>query len=162
MKPLIYLAFCLVATAAPITAAGAALSTADTLVEQGTLDRRAHDIAAQLRCLVCQGQTVAVSDSDLAADMREVIHDKLRQGWGEQRIVAFFVERYGDFVLYRPPLEYATWALWFGPLVMLAGGLAVLVGYLRRRARMNAAATLTPEELQRARMLLGARKEDGS
>lgn len=160
MRPLICLIFCLLLAASPFAVAATDPPKTNTLVEQSQLDRRAHDIAEQLRCLVCQGETVADSNSDLAADMREVIHVKLRQGWSEQQIIDFFVERYGYFVLFRPPLKYSTWALWFGPLIMLLAALAVLIGYLRKRARIEGRAALTPEETRRAHRLLDTRWEE--
>lgn len=160
MKPLICLLVCLLAAAAPLATPAAAAPAEQALVEESELNRHVHAIADQLRCLVCQGQTVADSNSGLAADMRAKIREQLKQGWNDQRIRAYFVARYGDFVLYRPPVEASTWALWFGPLIMLLLALAVLLTYLHRRARLDVPAALTPADTRRARLLLHPHKED--
>src|SRR5258706_4793494 len=101
------------------------------------LEARMLAIAAELRCLVCQNQTLADSNADLAVDLREQVRTLLRQGQSEKQIIDYMTARYGDFVLYRPPLKATTWLLWFGPGVLLAGGFAVLVLVLRHRARMS-------------------------
>lgn len=160
MKPMAWLLLPLIIVVMPISLAMAVSPDSPTLIEQSALDRHAHAIAEQLRCLVCQGETVADSHSGLAADMRAVIHDKLAQGWTDRRIMGYFVQRYGDFVLYRPPVESSTWALWFGPLIMLLIALAVLLGHVRRRARREPRAALTPADARRARYLLDMDEED--
>jgi cytochrome c-type biogenesis protein CcmH len=101
------------------------------------LEKRMLAIAAELRCLVCQNQTLADSNADLAVDLREQVRTLLRQGQSEAQIIDYMTARYGDFVLYRPPLKATTWLLWFGPGVLLAGGIAVLMLVLRHRARMS-------------------------
>ena len=101
------------------------------------LEARMLDIAAELRCLVCQNQTLADSDASLAQDLREQIRALLRQGADAAQVRRFMTERYGDFVLYRPPLRASTLALWLGPGLLLAGGLATLASVLRRRARLG-------------------------
>jgi cytochrome c-type biogenesis protein CcmH len=101
------------------------------------LEKRMLAIAAELRCLVCQNQTLADSNADLAVDLREQVRTLLRQGQSEAQIVDYMTARYGDFVLYRPPLKATTWLLWFGPGVLLAGGVAALVLVLRHRSRMS-------------------------
>ena len=93
-------------------------------------------IAAELRCLVCQNQTIADSNAALAVDLRNQVRDMLRQGQGREQIVGYMTARYGDFVLYRPPLKDSTALLWFGPAVLLLGGLLGLVLVLRRRNRL--------------------------
>jgi len=94
-------------------------------------------IAAELRCLVCQNQTIAESDAGLAVDLRDQVRAMLKKGQSEREILQYMTDRYGDFVLYRPPVKPTTLLLWFGPAVLLVGGLAVLVVVLRRRARMS-------------------------
>jgi len=95
-------------------------------------------IAGELRCLVCQNQTLADSNASLALDLREQMRTMLRDGADDDAVRRFMTERYGDFVLYRPPLKAATLALWFGPFALLAGGLAALALVLRRRSRLGA------------------------
>jgi cytochrome c-type biogenesis protein CcmH len=93
-------------------------------------------IASELRCLVCQNQTIADSHADLAIDLREQLRVMLRRGDSDAQILAYMTDRYGDFVLYRPPVKSTTWLLWFGPGVLLVGGLGTLILVLRRRARL--------------------------
>jgi cytochrome c-type biogenesis protein CcmH len=100
------------------------------------LDRRVTHVAEQLRCLVCQNQTIADSQAQLALDLKKQVALQLAQGRGEQDVIDFMVQRYGDFVLYRPPLKAATWLLWFGPLLFLVSGVSVLLLALRRQARL--------------------------
>jgi len=97
------------------------------------LDQRVRNVALELRCLVCQNQTLADSNAELAVDLRNVIRQQLANGASDSDVRAFMVARYGDFVLYRPPLKASTVALWAGPFVLLAGGLVLLVRRLRRR-----------------------------
>jgi cytochrome c-type biogenesis protein CcmH len=95
-------------------------------------------IAAELRCLVCQNQTIADSNAPLAVDLRQQVREMIRRGDSDRQIVDYMTARYGDFVLYRPPFKGSTALLWFGPAALLAGGLAVLVVVLRRRNRLGA------------------------
>jgi cytochrome c-type biogenesis protein CcmH len=95
-------------------------------------------IAAELRCLVCQNQTIADSHADLAIDLRQQVRELLQKGMTDQQIAAYMTERYGDFVLYRPPFKSTTLLLWIGPGVLLVLGLLGLVLVLRRRSRMPA------------------------
>jgi len=90
-----------------------------------------------LRCLVCQNETIAASNAELAVDLRNQIRDMLRQGQSQQQIIDYMTARYGDFVLYRPPMRIDTVLLWFGPTVLMIGGLATLFIVLRRRSRMG-------------------------
>jgi len=94
-----------------------------------SLDARTMALAGELRCLVCQNQSLADSHAPLALDLREQIHQQLAQGRSEQQVVDFMVQRYGDFVLYEPPLNASTALLWFGPLLLLAGGILALRGF---------------------------------
>ncbi len=110
------------------------------------LERRMLQITAELRCLVCQNQTVADSHADLANDLREQVREMLHKGASNDEIIAFMTARYGDFVLYRPPLKATTVLLWAGPAVLMVGGLAMLILVLRRRSRMPAEAFDADEE----------------
>jgi cytochrome c-type biogenesis protein CcmH len=108
--------------------AGAALAQADP-----ALEKRVTGLAHELRCLVCQNQTLAESNAPLAVDLRNQIREQLQGGASEQDVIDFMVARYGDFVLYRPPFKATTIALWVGPFLLLALGIAVLVRRLLRR-----------------------------
>ena len=103
------------------------------------LEARMLQITAELRCLVCQNQTIADSHSGLAEDLRAEVRDMLRKGASNQEVLDFMTARYGDFVLYRPPVKTTTWLLWFGPAALLVTGLLVLGMVLRRRSRMDPA-----------------------
>ncbi len=100
------------------------------------LEARVMRLASELRCLVCQNQTIADSHADLAQDLRNQVREMLKQGKSEGEILAYMTQRYGDFVLYRPPVKSTTTLLWFGPAVLLIGGVAVLIVVLRRRSRL--------------------------
>lgn len=102
------------------------------------LETRMLAITSELRCLVCQNQTIADSHADLAVDLRQQVREQLRAGRSDAQIVAFMTDRYGDFVLYRPPFKATTALLWLGPLAMLAAGAVVVAIVLRRRARLPA------------------------
>lgn len=90
------------------------------------IEQRTTAIASELRCLVCQNQTIADSQADLAVDLRQQVHQMVRSGKSDQEIFAFMTERYGDFVVYRPPVKTSTILLWFGPMAVLAVGLGLL------------------------------------
>ena len=143
-----------------IAALGAALclgvgaQEARPLADDPVLEAQVLRIAEELRCLVCQNETIAASNADLAVDLRKQIRTQLRAGRSEREILDFMVQRYGDFVLYRPPLKGTTLLLWVGPFALLLAGAAALAMALRRRAA--AAQAPSEAELQRARALLDA------
>src|SRR5947208_15739855 len=110
------------------------------------LEARMVRITSELRCLVCQNQTIADSNASLAVDLRRETRELLKQGKSDAEVVAYMTARYGDFVLYRPPLRATTVLLWFGPLLLLAVGGAVLVLVLRQRSRMAADAFEADED----------------
>jgi len=116
------------------------------------LERRVMELASELRCLVCQNETLADSQADLAADLRRQIREQLKAGATERQVVEFLVARYGDFVLYRPPLKATTVLLWFGPFVLLVLGVFLLMRRIRRHP--DAAPALTDAERERAARLL--------
>lgn len=101
------------------------------------LEARMNRITSELRCLVCQNQTIADSHSGLATDLRQQVREMLQRGQSDQQIIDYMTARYGDFVLYRPPLKAATVLLWFGPLLLLVIGVVTLVRVLRRRSRLS-------------------------
>ena len=100
------------------------------------LEARMRAITAELRCLVCQNQTIADSNAGLAVDLRREVLGLLRNGASDDEVRQYMTRRYGDFVLYRPPLQPSTWLLWAAPALLVAGGSAALVLTLRRRARL--------------------------
>lgn len=101
------------------------------------LEARMLQIATELRCLVCQNQTIADSHSGLATDLRQEIRELLAKGQSDQQVRDYMTARYGNFILYRPPVERSTWLLWFGPGVLAAMGLAALAWILYRRSQMS-------------------------
>ena len=101
--------------------------------QDAQLERRVTDLAHELRCLVCQNQTLADSNAPLAVDLRNQIREQLAAGKSERDVVDFMVARYGDFVLYRPPLKASTVLLWVGPFAFLVIGFYLLARFLRRR-----------------------------
>lgn len=107
---------------------------ADATTNAGALDARTMALAGELRCLVCQNQSLADSHAPLALDLRQQIHQQLAQGRSEQQVVEFMVQRYGDFVLYEPPLNASTALLWFGPVLLLVVGITALRGFWRKKA----------------------------
>ena len=118
------------------------------------LEARMMVIAEELRCLVCQNETIAASHADLAVDLKNQIRLKLTQGQSQKQILDFMVERYGDFVLYRPPLKTTTVLLWVGPFTLLAVAVLMLVVNVRRRRRAAQPAGLSDEDATKARALL--------
>lgn len=119
------------------------------------LDARLRHLESGLRCLVCQNQTLAESDADLAADLRREVRELALAGRTDDEIRHYLVARYGDFVLYDPPLKPVTWLLWFGPFALLAGGVVVWLTVGRRRPA-SAALPADPEFEAEARRLLEA------
>jgi cytochrome c-type biogenesis protein CcmH len=135
----------------PLIQAKEAVATA----EDPVLEARMMRIAAELRCLVCQNQTIADSHAGLAIDLRNQVREMLARGQDDKQIIDYMTARYGDFVLYRPPLKNTTALLWFGPAVLLLGGLVTLFFVLRRRSRMAPelfdADEIEPDALQDSR-----------
>jgi cytochrome c-type biogenesis protein CcmH len=145
------LAWSLVVLTAPF-AAGA--REAPPVGQDPVIEQRMMALAEELRCLVCQNQTLADSHADLAVDLRQEIRELMQKGQSDEQVKRYLVARYGDFVLYRPPLKSTTWLLWFGPAVLLVGGLATLYLVLLRRRRLLAAEPLNEDQEKRALALL--------
>ena len=112
--------------------------TAQPTPEDPVANKRAVQLAEQLRCLVCQNQSLGDSNAELALDLRRQIREQIAQGRSNDEIVDFMVSRYGDFVLYRPPLKASTWLLWFGPPLVLLVGFVMLIRYARAASASNA------------------------
>ncbi len=110
--------------------------------------QRYQQLVNELRCLVCQNQSIADSDAPLAADLRDQVHRQLVAGRSNAEIRRYLTDRYGDFVLYRPPFKASTWLLWLGPFALLLVALAVAVGFVRKRKPAGPSA-VDPARLQR-------------
>ncbi|UDM53667.1 cytochrome c-type biogenesis protein [Cupriavidus sp. MP-37] len=123
------------ALAARLAAALSGVALHAAALSEAELDARVHALSGELRCLVCQNQTLADSNAELAVDLRRQIRAQLRDGASDAAVKDYLVQRYGDFVLYQPPLRPLTWLLWFGPLLLLAAAVFAIV-----RARARAAA----------------------
>lgn len=135
-----------------------AAKEAPTLAQDPALEAKMMGIAQELRCLVCQNETIAASQADLAVDLRQQIRSKLQQGETPAEIRKFMVDRYGEFVLYKPRWSSRTVLLWSGPFVLLLIGLVVLWRTIRQRPPVPEA-PMTPQDEARARELLGIAKE---
>lgn len=121
------------------------------------LEKRVMELSDELRCLVCQNQTLADSHAELAMDLKNQVREKLASGMSNKEVIDYMVERYGDFVLYRPPVKGTTWVLWFGPFLLLVGGIAVL---FRKLSRRRAADVELPDtDMKRAVSLLEGTNE---
>jgi cytochrome c-type biogenesis protein CcmH len=146
----------LLALVAALVAASALANTAVPTENDPVAAKREHDLASQLRCLVCQNQSIAESNAELAQDLRRQVREQIAAGRSDAEIIEFMTARYGDFVLYRPPLKATTALLWGGPALLLAIGVLVLVRVVRASRGAAGATVLTPEERARAERLLGA------
>jgi cytochrome c-type biogenesis protein CcmH len=136
------------AALAPLPAAADAVPT----VTDPVANARAVKLSEKLRCLVCQNQSIADSNAELAVDLRTQIREQIAAGRSDDQIVEYMVTRYGDFVLYEPPFKPTTILLWVGPVLLLVGGFFILIRNLRRRPATEP--TLTAEEQERAARLL--------
>lgn len=124
------------------------------LAEDPVVEQRLIVISEELRCLVCQNESLAGSRADLAMDLRREIRTLIKDGKTDAEIRDYMVSRYGDFVLYRPPVKPITWALWFGPLLLLIGAVVMLVRMVRRSQRSAAAPALDAAQRAKAQSLL--------
>ena len=131
------------------TAKEAPLASNDPALEQ-----RMKNLSSKLRCLVCQNQTLADSNADLAVDLRNEIREKMQKGMTDAEIRTYLVDRYGDFVLYQPPFKPVTFLLWLGPFLLLALGFGILYLNLRRRQKLLAEPEQNSADLALSRSLL--------
>ncbi|WP_395005706.1 cytochrome c-type biogenesis protein [Undibacterium sp.] len=127
---------------------------AQSAIPDPILEKRLTFLSEQLRCLVCQNQNIADSQAELAIDLKNQVREKLQQGMSDQDVLDFMVQRYGDFVLYNPPVKATTWILWFGPVLLLLGGMFTLFSLLKRRRLSNE--IVLDVDLQRGAQLLDA------
>jgi cytochrome c-type biogenesis protein CcmH len=132
---------------------------APTVAADPVLEKRVMALAEELRCLVCQNQTIADSHAELAVDLKNQIREKLKGGMNEAQVIDYMVARYGDFVRYRPPVKATTVPLWFGPFALLLAAVAGLYYYIVRRRRSAPAQELSEDEQARVRSLLNAPEE---
>jgi len=123
------------------------------------LEKRLMALSEQLRCLVCQNETLAGSQADLAADLRDVIREQMKAGKSDKEIVAYLTDRYGKFILYNPPVDPTTYLLWFGPFVFLLAGLMFLFRYLKQRRELISDQPLSAAEHRQAETLLKPAQE---
>jgi cytochrome c-type biogenesis protein CcmH len=137
--------------ALPLAALAADATPTDT---DPVAAKRAVDISAQLRCLVCQNQSIAESDAELAVDLRRQVHEQIKAGKSDREIVDFMVDRYGDFVLYKPPFNLTTLLLWVGPLALGVLAVVAFLRTLRTRNRAIVDRPLTDAERAEAERLL--------
>lgn len=147
------------ALAVVLLSCGALAREAAPLADDPQVEARLIVIAEELRCLVCQNESLIASRADLAMDLKRQVREQIKAGKSDDEIRDYMVQRYGDFVLYRPPVKSATLLLWFGPFLLLAAGFVALWMFVRRRRTVQAAA-LSAEEESRADELLG--RVDGS
>lgn len=147
MKTLLIAIFCLLPT---FSYAG----QAKDLAVDPVLEKRMIGLAENLRCLVCQNESLASSHAELAEDLRREVREQMAKGKNDQEIIDYLVARYGDFVLYNPPVKSYTVLLWFGPFAMLLLGAGILIFQLRKRRQTLQESVLTPEAQQRAASLL--------
>jgi len=131
------------------------------MAEDEAVEKRMVAISDEMRCLVCQNESLSGSHAELAQDLRREIRTMIKAGKTDQQIMDFMVDRYGDFVRYRPPMKASTYLLWFGPFLLLAVAILALVNYLRRRSALldqSSPTALTVEEKKRADALLKENK----
>lgn len=124
------------------------------LAEDPVVEQRLIVIAEELRCLVCQNESLAGSRADLAMDLRREVRNLIKDGKTDAEIKDFLVSRYGDFILYRPPVKPTTWLLWFGPLVLLLGAIWLLISTIRRSQQQKETPVLDPTQRAKAQALL--------
>ena len=124
------------------------------MAEDPVVEQRLIVIAEELRCLVCQNESLAGSRADLAQDLRREVRTLIKSGKSDAEIKEFLVSRYGDFVLYRPPVKPTTWLLWFGPLLLLIGAIWLLIGIIRRSQNQKDTPQLDATQRAKAQALL--------
>lgn len=153
-RAIFFITLCLTALAAAVDA-----KEAQPLVDDPVLEERVMALAENLRCLVCQNETLAASRAPLAADLRQQIREQMLAGKSDDEIVTFMTDRYGDFVLFRPPVKAKTYLLWFGPFVLLAAGLVIQFLYLKRRRLAKNDEPLSEAERSQVSALLGEERQ---
>ncbi|MES1982879.1 MAG: cytochrome c-type biogenesis protein [Pseudomonadota bacterium] len=133
---------------------------AKDMAEDPVLEKRMIGLAENLRCLVCQNESLASSHAELADDLRREVREQMKKGMSDQQIIDYLVARYGDFVLYKPPVKNTTYLLWFGPFLLFLLAAALFFYQMRKRRKTMLDTTLTPEAEQRAAALLNDHKDN--
>lgn len=133
---------------------GAAAMAADTPLSDPSLEARARALMKEVRCVVCQSQSIDESDAGIAVDLRSLIREEIAAGKSDDDIRDFLVARYGDFILFKPPFKAETLVLWLGPFAVLVGGFGFVVWFLRRRPAAGSPTALDQEERQRVAQAL--------
>ena len=152
MKP--FFALPAAALLAALLAFSVQANEAAPLADDPVVEQRLVNIAEELRCLVCQNESLAGSQADLAKDLRREVRGLIKSGKSDAEVKDFLVSRYGDFVLYRPQVKPTTYALWAGPFILLIAAIATLISFLRRRSRQGGETPLSEADRQRAENLL--------
>lgn len=129
------------------------------MADDPELEKRVRALSQKLRCPMCQNETLADSPAGVAVDLRNQIREQMKAGKSEEEIIAYLTARYGDFVLYEPPVTPTTYLLWFGPFILLIGGLFLLYRYVKQRRDLIPTAPLSPQERARAEHLLKTSSE---
>ncbi|MGI9417467.1 MAG: cytochrome c-type biogenesis protein [Geminicoccaceae bacterium] len=151
--------FTVIAALGPVTISGSAsaATSPDEVLEDPALEARARSLAKELRCLVCQNQSIDDSDAGLARDLRQIVRERLLAGDTDAEIINYVTARYGDFVLLRPPVKLSTLILWYGPPVIFVIAVIAIIFYLRRRRHdddKEVPAPLTAEDQEKLDRLL--------
>jgi cytochrome c-type biogenesis protein CcmH len=128
------------------------ITSPDEMLRDPALEARARALCKELRCLVCQNQSIDDSNAELARDLRRLVRERLVAGDSDAEIRAFLVERYGDFVLLKPPVGPGTWLLWFGPPALLLVGAGLIAVFFRARGQIEPAAAAELDPAERARL----------
>ena len=130
------------------------------ILQNPQLEARARVLSKNIRCLVCQNQSIDDSNASLAKDLRKVVREQLVNGASDEEIFDFLIERYGDFVLLKPPVKPSTFMLWYGPIILFSIGLVMSVLFLIRRKKLAPEEPLTQKELDQLSKLITNRAED--
>jgi cytochrome c-type biogenesis protein CcmH len=153
------LLFLLICASLPGLAIG---KDAQQLAADPALEDRVMKLSKELRCLVCQNETLADSRADLAEDLRDQIREQMRAGKTDKEIINYLTARYGKFILYNPPVDPTTYLLWFGPFLLLLAGLFLLFRYIKQRRELIVEVPLSAAELLRAEDLLKAQEKESA
>ena len=133
----------------------------DEMLKDPAQEHRARELGRDLRCLVCQNQSIDDSDADLAKDLRVIVRERISAGDSDDMVRKFLVDRYGDYVLLKPPFKGTTLVLWLGPFALFAGALAVVFGFYRRRKTVDGAPPPPPLSAEEQKRLAALLKESG-
>ncbi len=142
------------ANSSPTNPGPSSSPTAPPIATDPVLEKKVLELSNELRCLVCQNQTIADSNADLAVDLKNQVRKQLSEGRSKEEILKYMTERYGDFVLYKPPFNAATIMLWVGPFLLMLLGLFFLIRQIKQRRQDLLAESFSPEDIERARQLL--------